>query len=184
VVEELSDAGLSGKRADNRPALQEALDQLRRGDADALVCAKLDRLARSTVDLAKIMADAHEQDWSLVLLDVNVDTSTPAGELVATVLGAMAQYERKLIGERVKAAHRQRKARGLRPGQAPEVPDEIRQRIAAERGEGRSLRAIAIGLNDDGVATARGGSWHASTVKHILEGLTLDDELAAIRGAA
>lgn len=175
VAGEATDQGLSGRRADNRPGLGAALDQLDAGEADALVVAKLDRLARSTVDLGQIMARAERHGWTLVLLDLNVDTSTPSGELVAVVIGAIARYESRLIGERTAMTHRQRKARGLRAGQAPILDDEVRHRVAEMRTEGKSFRAIADELNAGDVPTARGGRWHASTVRHVCRSVELDD---------
>ena len=63
--------------------------------------------------------------------------------------------------------------RGDRHG-TPELDEATRQRIGAERAEGKSLRAIAEGLTADGIQTARGGKWHASTIKHVLNSLDVD----------
>jgi DNA invertase Pin-like site-specific DNA recombinase len=179
VAEHLSDNGRSGKRADNRPALTDALDLLTAGDADVLVVAKLDRLARSTVDLGRLMLRADRDGWDLVILDLDVDTSTPSGRLMLRVVGAVAEYESDLISDRAKMTHRQRKERGLRAGQAPMLPDQVRERVASMRDEGLSLRAIATELEDDGVPTAKGGRWHASTVAHVLRSVAVDDETRA-----
>ncbi len=171
----LSDEGLSGKRADNRPALADALDQLASGTADVLVVAKLDRLARSTVDLGRLMLRADREGWDLVILDLDVDTSTPSGRLMLRVVGAVAEYESDLIADRARATHRQRRARGLRAGMAPLLPDTVRHRIADERASGRTMQAIADDLNADGTPTARGGRWHPSTVRHVLASVAVDD---------
>jgi DNA invertase Pin-like site-specific DNA recombinase len=183
LTSHLSDEGLSGKRADNRPALTAALDQLAGGSADVLVVAKLDRLARSTVDLGRLMLRADAEGWDLVILDLDVDTSTPSGRLMLRVVGAVAEFESDLIADRARATHRQRRARGLRPGMAPLLPDTVRRRIATERAEGRTLRAIADDLNSDGTPTARGGRWHPSTVAHVLRSVAVDNALAAERVA-
>lgn len=179
----LSDEGLSGKRADNRPALSAALDQLAAGAADVLVVAKLDRLARSTVDLGRLMLRADAEGWDLVILDLDVDTSSPSGRLMLRVVGAVAEFESDLIADRARATHRQRRARGLRAGMTPLLPAAVRRRIAVERSEGRTLRAIADDLNGDGTPTARGGRWHPSTVAHVLRSVAVDDALAAERAA-
>ena len=65
--------------------------QCLRPGADALVVSKLDRLSRSMLDFAGIMAAAQSQSWGMVALDVNVDTTTPAGEMVANVMATFAQ---------------------------------------------------------------------------------------------
>lgn len=175
----LTDAGVSGKRAVNRPGLIEARRMLAAGEADALVVAKMDRLARSTIDTARILDDSRREGWALVLLDLDLDTSTPSGELVANVIAATAQYESRIIGERVGMAHRERRARGVRAGSTPELPEPVRRRIADERAAGGSFRAIADRLNADEIPTARGGRWHASTVRHVVQSVDLDATLAA-----
>jgi DNA invertase Pin-like site-specific DNA recombinase len=78
-----------------RPGIQEALRALEAGEAKALVVAKLDRLSRSMLDFAALMATAQRQSWALVALDCAVDTSTPAGEAMAHVLAAFGQFDRR-----------------------------------------------------------------------------------------
>ena len=89
-----------GRTAANlrRPGIQAALKAL--GPGDVLVVAKLDRISRSVQDFAGLLARARREGWALVCLDVGVDTTTPAGEMVANVMAAFAQYERRLIGQR------------------------------------------------------------------------------------
>jgi DNA invertase Pin-like site-specific DNA recombinase len=181
-VDHVTDAGLSGKRMANRPGLVAALDRLDRGEAEVLVAAKLDRVSRSTEDFAKFLNRADRQGWKVVVLDVDVDTSTAAGRLIVDVISAAAQFESRRIGERVMSAHAVRKAQGQRSGQAPVLSPALRQRIADEHGAQRSLTAIARDLNDEGVPTARGGRWHASTIAHVLRSVALDTALAATRG--
>ena len=179
LTEVMVDEGRSGRKMQNRPALVAALDVLARGDADALVVAKLDRLARSTIDLASIMGRSQREGWALVILDPDLDTSTPAGKLTATVLGAVAEYESELIGERARMTHRHRRALGLRAGQHPVVDAEVRSEIATRRTQGETLASIAHDLNTREVPTARGGRWHPSTVSHIVRSVALDSELTS-----
>src|SRR5215475_7574804 len=80
--------------------LEAALRALEAGEAKALVVAKLDRLSRSMLDFAALMATAQTQSWALVALDCAVDSSTPAGEAMAHVLATFGQFERRLIGQR------------------------------------------------------------------------------------
>jgi len=178
VAHHAEDAGASGKSMRNRPALAEALAMLDRGDADVLVAAKLDRLSRSLIDFAALVERSRRRGWSLVVLDADVDTSSPAGEFVANMLASAAQFERRRIGERVAGAHRVRRSQGKRAGQAPILSTQVRERIASEAGSGTSLRSIADTLNREGVPTARGGRWYASTISHVLRSVALDSELA------
>ncbi len=163
------DAGASGKSMENRPALAEALEAVQGGDAGALVVAKLDRLSRSLLDFASLMEQSRRQRWALVALDLGVDTTTPAGEMVANVMATFAQFERRLIGERTKSALAVRKSQGVRLGRPRTMDDEIVERIRLEREAGASLRAIADGLTADDVPTAQGGArWYASTVRAVV----------------
>ena len=164
----IEDAGFSGKNLD-RPGIETALDALRHRKADTLVVSKLDRLSRSLVDFAGLMDRASREHWALIALDLNVDTSTPAGEAMAAMLATFAQFERRLIGERTKAALAVKKAAGVRLGRPRLIPGDIVARIAAERSSGATLRAIADGLNRDGVPTAmRGRQWWVATVQGVL----------------
>jgi DNA invertase Pin-like site-specific DNA recombinase len=163
--------GASGRNL-RRPALQQALEALSAGRAHVLVTSKLDRLSRSVLDFASLMQQAERERWSIVVLDVNVDTSTPSGEMMANVVAAFAQYERRLISERTKRALAVKKAEGVKLGRPRTVPDEVRDYIVSMREHGLSLRAIAETLNDEGVATGQGGSrWYASVVGGVLKSL-------------
>ncbi len=166
LVEIAEDVG-SGKNL-KRPGIRAALDMLENGDAAALVVAKLDRLSRSMLDFAKIMATAQKQSWALVALDVQVDTTSPSGEAMAHMLATFAQFERRLISERTRQALAQKRAAGVRLGAPPEIAPSVARRISKERKAGRTLREIAERLNEDGIATARGGRWHASTLQRVL----------------
>jgi DNA invertase Pin-like site-specific DNA recombinase len=115
------------------------------------------------------MDRASREHWALIALDLNVDTSTPAGEAMAAMLATFAQFERRLIGQRTKDALAVKKAAGVRLGRPRVIADEIVARIVAERSSGKTLRAIVDGLNDDGVPTAMGGRrWYVSTVQAVL----------------
>ena len=162
------DAGYSAKDL-KRPGVQIALETLRRGDAGALVVAKLDRLSRSMLDFTAVMAKASKQGWALVALDCAVDTTTPAGEAMANVLATFAQFERRLIGQRTREALAAKRAAGVQLGRPTTMPGNVRVRIDAERGEGLTLAAIADGLNADEIPTAQGGRrWWPSTVRAAL----------------
>ena len=161
------DAGYSGKNLD-RPALEQAFASLRAGEADVLAVAKLDRLSRSVVDFAGVMDTARREGWGLVALDLGVDTSTPAGEMMANVMASFAQYERRLIGQRTSAALAVKRSQGVRLGRPVNVPEGVAKAIRKARMAGATYRAIAESLNDAGVPTAQGGkAWHPSTVRAV-----------------
>lgn len=182
-VAELTDEGVSGSVApESRNGLGRALQMLDRGDADVLVVAKLDRLSRSVVDLSLLLDRAERAKWSLVVLDADVDTTTARGRLVANVLGAVAEWERRIIAERTKAALAARKAAGQCLGGPVTLSNDTRRMIAELRNEGMMLQAIADKLTADSVPSARGGQWRPSTVRGVLQSLALDAEAASAVG--
>ncbi len=163
------DAGASGKSLDRRPALVRALAAVEKGAAEALVVAKLDRLSRSLLDFAGLMERGRKKGWALVALDLGVDTTTPAGEMMANVLASFAQYERRLIGQRTKDALAVKRAQGVRLGRPQGVPLDVVARIVAEHAGGAPITSIADQLTAEGVPTAQGGArWWPSTVRAVL----------------
>jgi DNA invertase Pin-like site-specific DNA recombinase len=172
-VRYLADEGASAKSLD-RPAIQDALGILAAGEADVLVVSKLDRLSRSLLDFASLMERSQREGWAVVALDLGVDTSTAAGEMMAHVMASFAQFERRLISERTSAALEQAKKRGQRLGRPVITPEPVRRRIAREKGKGRTLQAIADRLNADKIVTAGGKPWGTSSVQKVLQSVQHD----------
>lgn len=171
VLELVADEGLSAKDVDGRPALTEALARLDAGDAEVLVAAKLDRVSRSVRDFAGLLDRARDHGWRLVLLDLGVDTSTPAGEFVSNTLASAAQYERRIIGQRTREGLAAKRAQGVRLGRPATLPAEVVTRIVTEHRAGTSWSAIARGLEADAVPTAQGGGrWYPATVRKVAHG--------------
>lgn len=184
LVATYTDAGLSGSRADNRPALQEAIDHVCK-IGGCLVVYSLSRLARSTKDTIEIAERLSRADADLVSLSEKIDTTTAAGKMVFRLLAVMAEFERDLISERTTTAMQHKKAKGERVGAIPVgyvlaadgvtlVPDDNQQEaielIRQLREMGLSMRAIADELTRRGVPTKQGGTtWKHSTVQRILE---------------
>lgn len=163
----IADAGESGGALD-RPGLREVLERIADGSASVLVVAKLDRLSRSVIDSARILEWIAEANANLVALDLGVDTSKPAGQLVANVMSAVAQWERATISERTRAALAAKRAKGEAISR-PTVPPKVRRRIDRQRQRGWTLQRIADKLNTDEIPTARGGSeWRPSSVSSAL----------------
>lgn len=98
------DTGASGKSTNGRPGLAEALATIDAGKADGLVIAKLDRLSRSLLDFTGLMKRSREKGWQVVALALGVDTPTATGEMVANIMASLAEWERRMIGERTKTA--------------------------------------------------------------------------------
>lgn len=170
VVDWVEDTA-SGKSLD-RPGIQKAIARLENGGPKVLVAAKLDRIARSALDFLRLVDRAQDAGWSLIVLDVGgeqLDMTTAMGRFTATILASVAELERNMIGDRTKQALAAARDNGTRLGRPPSLPQAVRTRIVEERRLGRSLRTIAHGLNQDGVATAQGGArWWASTVSAVL----------------
>ena len=159
----------SGKTTKRRGGLERALAVCKSGEATAVVVAKLDRLSRSMLDFAQVLERARREGWSVVALDVAVDTTTASGEMIANVLASLAQWERRLISERTRAALQVKRAQGVRLGRPEQIDAALRRRIVRMRRKGSGLSAIAAVLNDEGVPTARGGvRWYPSTVRAVL----------------
>ena len=170
----LSDDGYNAKTL-KRQAMQQALGALQAGDAEALVVAKLDRISRSVSDFCALVERSRREDWQLVVLDLGVDTTTATGEMVANILASLAQFERRLIGERTSAALQALKVRGTRLGRPIQLPAAVRDRIVQARRRGSTYQAIADTLTHDEVPTAQGGAcWYPSTVRAVLASVELD----------
>lgn len=164
TVEMRVDAGFSGKQVN--PQLRGALELLARGQADTLVVAKLDRLARSVLHAAEIMESAERQGWNLTVLDLDVDLSTPQGKAMAGMLNVFAQFERDMISTRTKEALAAKVRRGEPVGRRPATPPGIVRRIVLAREAGSSFRQIAERLTDEDVLTPTGRRvWQESTVR-------------------
>ena len=180
--EVVREEGRSGKNVKGRPALVGALSRLESKEANALIVTRIDRLARSTTDFLDIVDMANKQGWRLIMLDLNLDTSTYQGRFVVTIMSALAEMERGIISARQEDVHKDRRSRGIQwgvdMGPRNKTPLDIKDRIMLERSNGRSYRLIADGLNRDEVPTQNGGKWYASTVKNIVDAITEGEENA------
>lgn len=172
-IELVREEGRSGKSISGRPALTETLKRLDAGEAQALFVTRIDRLARSTQDFLSIVDRANKNGWRLVMLDLNLDTSSYQGRFVVTIMSALAEMERGIIAERQRDVHKDRRARGIvwgvDMGPKNKTPEEIKQRVLSERASGASFKTIADGLNRDGVPTQNQRKWYPTTVKNLLE---------------
>jgi DNA invertase Pin-like site-specific DNA recombinase len=174
VVAFETDEGVSAT-ANRRPALERALASLRAGDAEALVVAKLDRLARSTLGFAELLATAQREGFAVVALDLGVDMTTPSGRLVANVMACVAEWERDAIRARTKEALAAAKARGTRMGRPRLIDPSVLARIVAMKATGLSHRTIAAALTADGIHTPTGRDrWSPGSIGGFLSSHQLD----------
>ncbi len=164
TVEVLADLGCSGKQVNRE--LRRALDLLESGQADGLVVAKLDRLARSVRHASAIINDAQERGWSLIVLDNALDLTTPGGRAMANMLATFAELERDLISVRTKEALAARARRGERNGKPTAIPAGVLRRIVLSRQAGATFGRIARELGAEGILSPTGlPEWHESTVR-------------------
>jgi site-specific DNA recombinase len=176
------DAGISGKRADNRPGLQDALQAIKRGDA--LVVYSLSRLARSTRDTLDIADILEKKNADMVSIQEHIDTTTAAGKMVFRMLAVLNEFERDQIAERTRSALQYKKSKGEKTGGTVpygfDVQDGILIKKSSEqkairlmmelRRKGYSFRAICKELEKDGCKTKTGGdTWNPKTIRAILK---------------
>jgi DNA invertase Pin-like site-specific DNA recombinase len=157
VAGEYVDIGISGTK-ERRPELDRLLGEAHRRRFDAVVVWRFDRFARSVSHLLRALETFKSLGIEFVSLSEQVDTSTPTGKMVFTVLGAVAELERSLIVERVRAGLRNAKAKGKSLGRPRVAVDAAR--IAALRSQGMSWAKIGerLGLGEGTVRRTAGAS--------------------------
>lgn len=147
VVSEFVDEGISGSK-DSRPELNKLMADAHKRKFDVVVVWKFDRFARSVSHLLRALETFNSLGIGFVSLSEQIDTSTPMGKMIFTVLGSVAELERSLIAERVRSGLRNAKAKGQRLGRPNVQVDVVRMRSL--RSQGRSFKSIGAEL---GVST-------------------------------
>jgi DNA invertase Pin-like site-specific DNA recombinase len=140
IAGEYVDIGVSGSK-DSRPELNKLVADAHRRKLDAVLVWKLDRFGRSLKHLVNSLAEFESLGIAFISLKESLDLTTPAGRLMFGIVSAMAEFERDLIRERVRAGISNRRARGFRVGRKPIVLDA--DRLAKLRSEGLTIREIA-----------------------------------------
>lgn len=143
IVGEYVDEGVSGAKA-SRPQLDALMADARRRRFDVVAVWKFDRFARSTTHLLSALEEFQALGLNFLSLREAVDTSTPMGKMVFTVVGAVAELERSLIRERVVAGLERARRRGKRLGR-PQAEVDVVRALDLKR-QGKSLRQIAKAL--------------------------------------
>lgn len=157
----------SARSTESRDQLALCLDYVR--DGDFLCITKLDRLARSTRDLLNILNRLDQKQVKLHVIDQQIDTSTPAGMLLVTMLGAIAAFENDLRKERQADGIALAKRRGVQFGRKRALTDEQVQRLRAMRSEGKKIVELMAEFN-----------LSKATVYRALSSQTMSDEPVAI----
>jgi DNA invertase Pin-like site-specific DNA recombinase len=143
LVREYVDVGQSGTK-DSRPQLNELMGDARKRKVDAIICWRFDRFARSTRHLLLALEEFRALGVQFISYQENIDTGTPLGQAIFTIISAVAQLERDLICERVSAGIRNARANGKRLGRPRQYVDL--DRITEMQASGKSLRQIAAAL--------------------------------------
>ncbi len=139
IVREYSDV-ISGAKS-KRPGLDRLMSDARRHKFDVLLVAAFDRIARNVRHFLEVLDELSHLNIQFVSLRENIDTGGPLGRALLTIIGAIAELERSLIAERVKAGMRRAKLEGRRIGRAPLNID--REQVVSDRRSGMSLTQVA-----------------------------------------
>jgi len=181
-VETYREEGVSGYKT-GRPAMDRLLADARAGRFDTVVFPSIDRAGRSVRDVIEIDQALQAAGVTTVFLREGVDTSTPTGQLFRNIMASVAEFEGKLIHERLLKGRRRKAAQGgyvggwlpygYRRGENREVevaPEEaeVVRRVFTWSSEGRTLQWIADRLNERSIPSRNGGVWHASTIRGML----------------
>lgn len=124
----------------SRPELMSMLDYIR--DGDVIVCTKLDRIGRSTVDILKLLEKLKAKGVEFRCLNINLDTATPTGKLMLTMLAAVAAFEREIMLERQLAGIVAAKAAGKYRGRKPTARAQAAN-VVELIGQGKTKQAVA-----------------------------------------
>ena len=177
----------SGGRSENRKGLQTAIADILAGKADGIIVLKLDRLGRRASDvLTLIDKELQPNNKALIVIDMNMDTSTPTGKLVLTMLAGVAEFEKSQINQRTANGKKARaKTSDYANGGAPKfgckadnknlILDDKEQEtiniIRKHHKSGKSRQAIADYLNKNNIPSKRGGTWSGTTIGRVIEGI-------------
>lgn len=148
IYQEYIDQSYTGTNT-SRPAFLQMMTEARRRKFDVLLVWKLDRLSRSLKDLINTLDELGSCGIDFVSYDNNLDTSTPTGKLVFQIVGAVAEFEKDIIRERVIAGLSNAKQKGKRLGRPP-ISNKLYEQAKILRSQGLSFRSIEnkLGVNE------------------------------------
>ena len=144
VVSEFIDNGISGSKGrEGRPALDLMMKSATQRKFDMVMCWSIDRLGRSLQNLVEILNELQSMRIDLFFLQQGMDTSTPSGRMIFSVFGAIGEFERNLIRERVIAGQKRAVANGVKMGRPSKMNDGMRSAIQLLREKGMGIKQIA-----------------------------------------
>ena len=144
IVAEFVDNGISGmKTRQDRPALDQLMKSATQRKFDMVMCWSIDRLGRSLQNLVEILNELQALKIDLFFLQQGMDTSTPSGRMIFSVFGAIGEFERNLIRERVIAGQKRAVANGVKMGRPSKMNDGMRSAIKLLREKGMGIKQIA-----------------------------------------
>jgi DNA invertase Pin-like site-specific DNA recombinase len=144
VVAEFVDSGISGmKTRQDRPALDSMMKSATQRKFDMILCWSIDRLGRSLQNLIEILNELQSMKIDLFFLQQGMDTTTPSGRMIFSVFGAIGEFERNLVRERVMVGLQTAKARGVKLGRPSKMNDGMRSAIKLLRDKGMGIKQIA-----------------------------------------
>jgi len=144
IIQEYTDNGISGaKSRDERPALDLLLKDATRRKFDMVMCWSIDRLGRSLQHLVEILNELQALKIDLYFQQQGMDTSTPSGRMIFSVFGAIGEFERNLIRERVLAGQQRAKANGVKLGRPSKMNDGMKSAVKLLREKGMGIKQIA-----------------------------------------
>ena len=144
IVQEYSDNGISGAKGRNdRPALDALMKAATQRKFDMVMCWSIDRLGRSLQNLVEILNELQALGIDLFFQQQGMDTSTPSGRMIFSVFGAIGEFERNLIRERVLAGQQRAKANGVKLGRPTKMNDGMRSAVRLLREKGMGIKQIA-----------------------------------------
>ena len=144
VVAEFVDSGISGmKTRQDRPALDSLMKSATQRKFDIIMCWSIDRLGRSLQNLVEILNEMQSMKIDMFFLQQGMDTTTPSGRMIFSVFGAIGEFERNLIRERVIAGQKRAVANGVKIGRPSKMNDGMRSAIKLLRDKGMGIKQIA-----------------------------------------
>jgi len=145
VFKEYNDEGISGAK-DKRPALDELMEDARKKRFEAVLCWRFDRFARSTKHLITALEEFKHLGIEFISYQENIDTSSPLGKAIFTIVSAIAELERNIIAERVKAGIRRAKENGKTLGRPKRLNLNVED-LQKMRDQGLSFKKIGEKVN-------------------------------------
>jgi len=141
VYKEYADQGISGTK-DKRPGLDELMDDARKKKFDAVLCWRFDRFARSTKHLITALEEFRHLGIDFISYQENIDTASPLGKAMFTIVSAIAELERNILLERVRAGLKRAKENGAILGRPKRLDLDVKE-LQKMRKKGLSFRQIA-----------------------------------------